>query len=106
VWRCRGLDGWGFQRREHAGDWAAVQWLRRHADPAATVLEVFGRDRPGLLYAITRALHEAGVVIHLAKVNTEGRRVADVFYVTERDGAKLDEARCAAVREVILGALG
>ena len=73
---------------------------------AATVLEVFGRDRPGLLYAITRALHEAGVVIHLAKVNTEGRRVADVFYVTERDGAKLDEARCAAVREVILGALG
>jgi hypothetical protein len=29
-----------------------------------------------------------------------------VFYVTERDGAKLDDARCAAVREVILGAMG
>lgn len=99
-------------RREGAG-WSrpeppVAQKVRAHAgeSAAATVLEVFGRDRPGLLYAITRALHDAGVVIHLAKVNTEGRRVADVFYVTERDGAKLDEARCALVREVILGALG
>ncbi|MFO0624906.1 MAG: [protein-PII] uridylyltransferase [Polyangiales bacterium] len=107
------LDPAALVRGEGGGGWSraeppVAQKVRAHAEASAsaTVLEVFGRDRPGLLYAITRALHEAGVVIHLAKVNTEGRRVADVFYVTERDGAKLDGARCDAVRAVILGVLG
>ncbi|HEY4116645.1 MAG TPA: [protein-PII] uridylyltransferase, partial [Byssovorax sp.] len=59
-------------------------------DPRAstrhTVIEVIARDRPGLLFAISDALHRLGLSISVAKINTEGARVADVFYVSEADG--------------------
>jgi [protein-PII] uridylyltransferase len=54
----------------------------------ATIVEVYTRDRVGVLYAITHTLADLGLDIHLAKVSTEGEKVADVFYVT-RDGEKL-----------------
>jgi len=56
----------------------------------ATIVEVFTRDRVGVLYAITHTLAELGLDISLSKVSTEGEKVADVFYVT-RDGAKLTD---------------
>ena len=59
------------------------------ASPRHTVVEVFAKDRPGLLYPLARALHELGLSIALSKINTEGTRVADVFYVNELDGAKV-----------------
>lgn len=58
---------------------------RRH-----TVIEVFAKDRPGLLHTLARALHELGLSIVLSKINTEGTRVADVFYVTEANGTKVE----------------
>ncbi|XXX81312.1 [protein-PII] uridylyltransferase [Sorangium sp. So ce134] len=54
-----------------------------------TVIEVLTRDRPGLLFAISDALYQLGLSISVAKINTEGTRVADVFYVSEADGAKV-----------------
>ena len=57
-----------------------------------TVVDVFTRDRPGLLHAIARTLHEQGLSIALSKVNTEGNRVADVFYVEDARGGKLRDA--------------
>ncbi|MDD9971212.1 MAG: [protein-PII] uridylyltransferase [Myxococcales bacterium] len=64
-----------------------------HVDNAAssrfTVVDVYTRDRDALLYAIAKALHEAGLSIAVAKVNTEGERVADVFYVEDKSGGKL-----------------
>ncbi len=80
---------------------AEVQ-LDDDASHTATVVEVFGRDRPGFLYGVTRALHREGVSISLAKVNTEGRRAADTFYVTEADGAKLSAERAEGLREALL----
>ncbi|MFO0712404.1 MAG: [protein-PII] uridylyltransferase [Sandaracinus sp.] len=72
------------------------------ASPHFTVLDVFTRDREGLLHAIAHALHEAGVSIVLAKVSTEGERVADAFYVSEADGRKIEGAsRIAELRESI-----
>lgn len=59
------------------------------ASPRHTIVEVFARDRPGLLYAVAQELYELGLGIALSKINTEGTRVADVFYVTERDGSKV-----------------
>jgi [protein-PII] uridylyltransferase len=55
-----------------------------------TVIEVITRDRPGLLFALADALHGLGLSIAVAKINTEGNRVADVFYVTEAGGAKVE----------------
>jgi len=57
----------------------------------ATIVEVAARDRVGLLYAITHTLAELGLDISLAKVATEGEKVADVFYVT-RGGARITGA--------------
>ncbi|WP_437615337.1 [protein-PII] uridylyltransferase [Sorangium sp. So ce834] len=54
-----------------------------------TVIEVLTRDRPGLLFAISDALYQLGLSISVAKINTEGTRVADVFYVSEADGTKI-----------------
>lgn len=52
------------------------------------IVEVFTFDRLGLLYELARALHELELVIGFAKIGTSGDRVVDVFYVSERDGAK------------------
>ena len=59
------------------------------ASARQTVIEVLTRDRPGLLFTLADALHELGLSIAVAKINTEGNRVADVFYVTEADGTKI-----------------
>jgi [protein-PII] uridylyltransferase len=69
-----------------------------------TVIEIFGRDRPGLLHAIAIALYRLGLTIATAKVNTEGRRAADVFYVLEskREGrSKVSPERFGAVRDAL-----
>lgn len=72
-----------------------------------TVIEVFAEDRPGLLFAIAETLYELGLSIAIAKINTEGTRVADVFYVTEgRDGGKVAPGpRTAEVKGRVLAVL-
>ena len=57
----------------------------------SNVIEVNGRDRPGLLYALTTMLDNVGVRISSAKISTHGHRVVDVFYVTDRYGNKITE---------------
>ena len=54
-----------------------------------TVIEVNGRDRPGLLYDVTAALTEQRCTIHGAKISTFGERVVDVFYIQNSRGAKI-----------------
>lgn len=69
-----------------------------------TVIELFGRDRPGLLHAMALALYQLGLTIATAKVSTEGRRAADVFYVLETqrgERAKVSEARFAEIRAAL-----
>jgi [protein-PII] uridylyltransferase len=58
--------------------------------PNATIVEIFTRDRLGVLFAITQTLADSGLDILLSKISTEGEKVADVFYVT-RDGRKVLE---------------
>ena len=64
-----------------------------------TVIDVYTQDRPGVLYAVTRTLAELDLDIQLSKIATEANRVADVFYVRDREGGKIwDTARLAAIR--------
>lgn len=80
--------------------------LDDRASPRHTVVEVFAKDRPGLLYSLARAMHELGLSIALSKINTEGTKVADVFYVTELDGSKVAPGpRFKAVRDALLAAV-
>jgi [protein-PII] uridylyltransferase len=72
----------------------------------ATVVEVEGLDRPGLLYEVTRALFESGLSISSAIVSTYGERAMDVFYVRDGFGHKVvHPARLKAVEEGLLRAL-
>ena len=80
--------------------------IDHYASPSYTVIEVLTRDRPGLLFTLAQTLHELGLSIALAKIDTEGMRAADVFYVTEADGSKpTDILRQVQIRDRILGAL-
>jgi [protein-PII] uridylyltransferase len=68
-----------------------------------TVIEVTTRDQLGLLFWLSNALQSLGLQISLAKINTEGTQVADVFYVTDSDGAKVsDPDRLEAIKARIL----
>ena len=56
-----------------------------------TIVDVFTRDRIGLLHEIARTLHQLDLTIALSKVNTEGQSVADVFYIADADGNKVQD---------------
>ena len=53
-----------------------------------TIIEVDTRDRPGLLYDLTRALSHANVNIANAVIATYGEQVVDTFYVKDMFGLK------------------
>jgi len=71
-----------------------------------TVLEVNGRDRPGLLHDVTAAISEQGLQIASAHVTTYGVRAVDVFYVKDVFGLKIEnERKLSQLREALLKAL-
>lgn len=75
-----------------------VTEVRLHDDSTqATIIEVFTRDRMGVLYAITQTLADLGLDISLAKISTEGEKVADVFYLTRRGHRITDDAERAVI---------
>jgi [protein-PII] uridylyltransferase len=81
----------------------------------STIVDVFADDTQGLLYAITRSIFQLGLSVQAARISTRidddikqslrtiGRhQVADVFYVTDQQGAKIeDHNRLEAIRETI-----
>ncbi|HEX4110978.1 MAG TPA: [protein-PII] uridylyltransferase [Stellaceae bacterium] len=76
------------------------------ASATHTVVEVNGRDRPGLLYDVTRAMTALNLQIARAKISTFGEKVVDVFYVKDLYGHKVtDERRLKQIREGLLIAL-
>ncbi len=53
-----------------------------------TIIEVDTRDRPGLLYDLTRTLANNHVYIASAVIATYGEQVVDTFYVKDMFGLK------------------
>jgi [protein-PII] uridylyltransferase len=71
-----------------------------------TVIDVFTQDRVGLLFTITHALFELGLLIHFARISTNADQALDVFYVSDRADEKItDVARMREVREALLDRL-
>ena len=62
------------------------------ASASHTVIEVNGRDRPGLLYELTRELTRLNLQISSAKISTYGEKVVDVFYVKNLFGHKVEQS--------------
>lgn len=77
-----------------------------HVDNGAsedfTIVEVYTQDRMGVLFRIAYCLHQLNFSIHLAKISTNVDQVADVFYVAETDGTKVeDEGRLEDLRNTL-----
>jgi [protein-PII] uridylyltransferase len=71
-----------------------------------TVVEVKCPDRVGLLYAITRTLSALGLDIGSARIATEIDHAYDTFYVTDREGRRVeDPAAMSRLREALEEAL-
>ena len=77
--------------------------IDNQASNHCTVIEVNGRDRPGVLYGLAAALSDAGLRIASAKIATFGERVVDVFYVKDIFGLKVyNEVKLAQVQEALI----
>ena len=64
---------------------------------------MFAYDRLGLLYKITKALFDLELDVHVAKIGTYIDQVVDVFYVTDRNGNKIEsKEQFDAIREKLL----
>ncbi|RMD63123.1 MAG: [protein-PII] uridylyltransferase [Alphaproteobacteria bacterium] len=76
------------------------------ASASATVIEVNGRDRPGLLYELTLALTRLHLMIHGARIATFGEQAVDVFYVQDALGSKIEApARLKRIQKRLLEVL-
>jgi [protein-PII] uridylyltransferase len=72
-----------------------------------TVIDVAGRDRPGLLHEVADVLADMKLSIHSAHVGSYGERVFDAFYVQNAQGQKLGtKARKESLKERLLAVLG
>jgi [protein-PII] uridylyltransferase len=77
------------------------------ASRTLTVIEVNGRDRPGLLYDLAKSLKDLGVVIVSAHISTYGERVVDVFYVKDVFGLKITQGqKLRRIQQRLTSALG
>ncbi|NVK34209.1 MAG: [protein-PII] uridylyltransferase [Rhodobacteraceae bacterium] len=71
-----------------------------------TVVEVSGRDRPGLLYDLTLCIAALNLNIASAHISTFGERVVDVFYVTDLTGHKISNVgRQEIIRDRLVAAV-
>jgi [protein-PII] uridylyltransferase len=66
-----------------------VVMIDNAASAEATVIEVSGADRPGLLAELSRTLTDHDLSIRSAHVASFGERAVDSFYVTDAKGRKL-----------------
>jgi [protein-PII] uridylyltransferase len=91
-----------------AAAFAIEPWVRIDNDitRGATVIEISGRDRLGLLAELALACAAAGVSILSAHIETLGERAADVFYVEDQGGGQITETRrIASLRDALVSVL-
>ena len=72
----------------------------------ATIIEMEGRDRPGLLCHLAEVLRDEDIDVLSAHIEVVGEKAVDAFYVKSRgtDG-KLPENRRKALRKILLDVL-
>lgn len=71
-----------------------------------TLIEVFATDRIGLLHIITRTLFDLHLDIRIAKIGNKGDQSADIFYVIDFDGQKIeDEPHINEIKKALINRL-
>jgi [protein-PII] uridylyltransferase len=77
-----------FSARRAAFEVLPVVAIDADAADGATVIEVSGADRPGLLADLARTFADEGLSIRSAHIASFGARAVDAFYVTDAGGQK------------------
>ncbi|MDI7775977.1 [protein-PII] uridylyltransferase [Asticcacaulis sp. EMRT-3] len=76
------------------------------ANPEATILEVSGRDRPGLLADIVSVISKAHLDIASAHIDCYGERAVDAFYITDHfRKTQLSGSQKQALKKAVLTVL-
>jgi [protein-PII] uridylyltransferase len=76
--------------------------IDNQASRSYTVIEVNGRDRPGLLHELARELTRLNLQVSSAKISTYGEKVVDVFYVKNLFGHKVEHPdKLAEIRTLL-----
>ena len=80
--------------------------LEGQAADGALVIEASGRDRPGLLHDLARAITDLGFSIQAARIDGYGERAVDVFYVTEQGEKICDPQKEKQIATALMRVLG
>jgi len=83
------LEDLGVDTKIEVFDVAPEILVRNDLSDEASVIEVSGLDRPGLLYSLTRTLMNMNVSISAARIATFGERAVDVLYAHDLTGGKI-----------------
>jgi len=92
-------------KREAAFRVEPLVLIDNNASNSWTVIEVNGRDRPGLLHDLTRALFALNLTIGSAHIATYGERAVDVFYVHDLMGHKVGSTKFKKIEADLTEAL-
>ncbi|CAK9039432.1 Bifunctional uridylyltransferase/uridylyl-removing enzyme (UTase/UR) (Bifunctional [protein-PII] modification enzyme) (Bifunctional nitrogen sensor protein) [Includes: [Protein-PII] uridylyltransferase (PII uridylyltransferase) (UTase) [Durusdinium trenchii] len=82
-----------FGDRQHIFSVNSAVRIELEASEDASVIETEGLDRPGLLYELAKAVSDLGVTITSAHIATYGERAVDAFYLCDRQGRKIADAK-------------
>ena len=68
-----------------------------------TIIEVFADDKPGVLFDLAETLFQLRLDIRVARAATHADQIADVFYVCDIDGGKVEGAvRILEIKDTLL----
>ena len=100
-------QGAGIPNRTRVFTVQPVVLVDNNASNTQTVIEVNGRDRPGLLLDLTYTLFNLSLSISSAHIATYGERAVDVFYVKDMFGLKVTQkSRLGQIERQLLKVLG
>ncbi|GIU67136.1 bifunctional uridylyltransferase/uridylyl-removing enzyme [Candidatus Phycosocius spiralis] len=72
-----------------------------------TIVEISGRDRPGLLADLAQVFEDEALNVTSAHIDSVGERANDAFYLRDRGGLKVRDPRViATLKARLMGVLG
>ena len=67
-----------------------------------TLIEVIAADRPGLLARMGEFFMSYDLLMHSARIMTEGERISDIFFISDKnDNPISDPELCQRIQEEI-----
>ncbi|MEM7197182.1 MAG: hypothetical protein AAF352_02290, partial [Pseudomonadota bacterium] len=63
--------------------------INNNGSSKCTIIEVIGRDRPGLVSQLAKVVSDLNLRIEFAKISTYGEAATDVFYAKDSFGMKI-----------------